>query len=258
MRKKVGSGLTIRYGEPIPVAKYREQYQRDEEGAVRAVMDEITVVMKRICPYFSTMELLTTGRRLVEAGICASIYRASALVREATEAGVLQALEAKAHEFFDASKEKHIPLWAWGENQKWKLWSLSQRLAFIVTLPIGVLLFLWDLVHNLIAEYPIRRISNLLASDETEYMTYRMGLTPFLIWPIYAIQYFVFPQIFLRFVPVPNLGYWGYVVMCTGIWYATLLWKRHLITLAARIIYGRKMKHAKELSELHAALSATK
>jgi 1-acyl-sn-glycerol-3-phosphate acyltransferase len=239
-RSRVGSGLWIRYADPIPVAAYRALYESDPEQAVRQLTGDLERAMIGVYPHFLDETKLALGRKLVATGMSRSKYDAAQLfLRQQGNASFWEGLERRMRAFDEAIKDHGIPLPAWGHRQAWKQLGPRRRRWRMLALALGAPVFLLDLPNNSLPEFFLGSATDFFATDETERMSIRFILSPVVLGIVFALQFW-----FLRrFALSPRFAHWGvsgYVAYVFGscvVWYGAVHWRRQFKRLASLFFF---------------------
>lgn len=245
-RTKVASGLTIRYGNPIRVADYKDLYLKDEEGAVRKLMDTLTSEMVSVFPHFKDEKTLSLGKKLLALGLVSSKHSIAQLfLRKEADNQFWIGLDEKMRAFEEATKDKGIPVPAWGLRRQWKdLGANGRRLRGLFIL-LGIPFGLMDLINNSMPELCVQSLVEYLAVDETEKMTIRFMISPVILGIAYGVQ-FVFMKAFVFENWMSGMGFWHYVIYTSAsfvLWYAAVHWRRQLKRLGSIFFFKRAKIH---------------
>jgi 1-acyl-sn-glycerol-3-phosphate acyltransferase len=239
-RSKVGSGLTIHYGEPIVLSDFREKYQDEKESAVREVMEILTAQMLRNFPHFQNESRMVLAKKLVALGISPSKHAAAQLfLRKETDADFWLGLEARLRNFEQTNKAHGIPIPAWGHRLIWKELGAAKRRKRAFWLAVGVPVALFDLLNNSLPEFVLQSLVEQVAVDETEKMSLRFILSPFVIGTLLALQFrFLKTVVFER--SFADFG-WGafavYGLVSVTTWYLGVHWRRQFKRVASLFFF---------------------
>ncbi len=244
-RPRVASGLWIRYGTPIRVADYREIFERDYAAAVQALMKDLTKEMKSVFPHFETEEELAVAKKLQVVGVVENKFTFSQALARA-DGTFFSGVTARLLALQAASKEAGVPLAAWGHRARFVTFTPGQILWRLVVLLLGLPLVAWDILNNTIPEYLLKSVVGFVASDETEVMSFRFMTAPFVLPPIYALQF----KVWTGFV-LPGLsgltffsGWVSYALVSFVIWYAVVHWRRLFRRFLAQVFFWKDTREA--------------
>jgi 1-acyl-sn-glycerol-3-phosphate acyltransferase len=241
-RSKVGSGLTIRYGEPIPLKEYEKLYNEDSNSAVEQVMERLTNEMIRNFPHFKDETKLACAKKLVALGLARSKHPVAQLFLEKeNDARFWKGLEEHLTAFEESTKGRRIPVPAWGHRRKWKDMSAGQRfiraVLILATLPLALL----DLVNSSLPELCVQSVIEQIAVDDTEPMTLRLLMSPVVLSVLYGLQF-----LFLKYVVFENSmagsGVREYLIYALGsfvLWYFGVQWRRQFKRLFSLFFFWR-------------------
>lgn len=237
-RTKVGSGLNIRYGNPIQVRKYRAQYEKDQDQAVRALMDELTEEMIGCFPHFRDETKLLLGKKLVALGICRTKFDAAQLfLRKLGDTKFWDELGEKLHSLEEESKELGIPIPAWGHRHAWRQLGPMRRPGRMLYIFLGAPLFFLDLFNNTLPEFFLSSVAEFLSADETERMSFRFYLAPFVLALVLGLQFLFLKREFPQFAAAGFGTYVLYYVGSTLLWYFAVHWRRQCKRWASQFFF---------------------
>lgn len=257
-RVKVASGLTIRYGNPISLAEYKEMYRRSHEEAVSAVMERLTKEMISVFPHFENEHTQMLGKKLVAMGVLPDKHSAAQLfLRMKDDRRFWAELDQRLALVEEQAKERGIPLPAFGFREKWKHKPGSERWKIRLLLLLGSPIFFLDLLNNTIPESCVKSVVDYFAVDDTEKMTIRFLSSPVVLSLVYAVQFFIAK----RFIFPEEFGdagfscFLAYCVASVVLWYTALHWRRVLKIFASLFFFRRAdidgrstlMKHYRDL-----------
>lgn len=261
-RPKVGSGLTIRYGEPISVSSYRDIYEKSYGEAVRKLMADLTEQMKAVFPHFESNEELLLAKKMIVIGASPNRMSIAKIFRRYREQHpeILSNLQHRLRDFEEASKDQGIPMAAWGYRRKVSEKSLIGKILSMTILLGGAPLFLWDLINNTFSEYLIRSAMGFASSDETEMMTVRFFSSFIILPPVYYIQLWGLSRYFAPgFFGAPAFFfvYLGYFIFSASVWVVMPRWRRQFKTWAAQLFFiGKHKPVIEELDQVLTQLNA--
>lgn len=241
-RTKVGSGLTIRYGKPLLISAYKDRYLQNSDQAVKDLMADLTHEMISNFPHFLDESKLALGKELVTLGLMRNKFEAAQLfLRKQNDTDFWINLETKRRLFEEAASDSAIPVPAWGHWQAWKQLGPVRRLNRFFWVLLGLPIFLIDLPNNSVSEYFLASASEFLSTDETERMSMRFILSPFLLGTIYALQFWVLKKFFMPEVLAgAGVGtYLLYTFFSMVIWYLAVHWRRQFKRIASLFFFGR-------------------
>jgi hypothetical protein len=228
-RSKVGSGLTIRYGEPIVLKDFEKLYREEKDAAVTQVMERLTNEMIRNFPHFKDEAKLACAKKLVALGLARSRHPVAQLFLERENDAVFwKGLEEHLLAFEESTKGRRIPVPAWGHRRVWKdlgSYRRFKRTLFILAgLPFAVL----DLVNSSLPELCVQSVIEQIAVDDTEPMTLRLLMSPVVLSALYGLQF-----LFLKYVvfeeSMVGMGWGVYFAYTFGsflLWYFGVHWRR--------------------------------
>lgn len=241
-RVRVGSGLNIRYGRPLLLADYRARYEEDREKALRQLMIDLTREMVSVYPHFQDETKLALGRKLVTLGLARFRYDVAQLflAKEKDEA-FWTGLARRMQDFEEANKESRIPLPAWGHRMTWKEIGPRRRFWRRIFLALWWPLALVDFVVNTSAELALKAAVDQIAIDETEKMTLRFMLAPFIVSGILALElWFLKGLVFENTLAGAGLGtFLAYILACVLIWHVSVHWKKQFKRVASLYFFRR-------------------
>ncbi len=247
-RAKIGSGLTIRYGAPIVVAKYREQYLENEAAAVKSLMEEITSQMISVFPHFLSDEQLNQGKKLFTSGLVDSKHEAAQLfLAQEKNENFWTEFKSELLQFEEASKDASIPLTAWGQVKRWNERSTWRRFARGFYLVMGIPLAVVEFFNDALAEKVVSTFVNYLAVDETEVMSFRFLGGPFFVIPVYLFQFWLGKKyLFAEALHRSDIGiFFIYALSSMMLWYAMVHWRRLLASWASLWFFWRADEDSK-------------
>lgn len=239
-RTKVGSGLCMRYGNPLIVSEYRELYDRDPDQAVKKLTDDLTQEMIRIYPHFTDETKQVLGKKLVALGICRSKFDAAQLfLRQLENKEFWQGLEAKLKALEESSREHGIPLPVWGYRQIWKQLGPMRWPSRLTYLILGFPLFLLDLPNNALPEFFLSSGVEFFVTDDSERMSFRFFLSPIVLGVVFALQFwFLKAVVFPQYMGGAGVGiYVLYTLSSFAIWYFAVHWRRQFKRLASLFFF---------------------
>ncbi len=245
-RVKVASGLTIRYGNPILISKYKELYLKDEDLAFKEVMAELTREMISLFPHFKDEKTLALGKKIVALGLAPSKHAIAQLfLRKENDESFWLGLAEKMRSFDEAAKDKGIPVPAWGLRKKWKDIGSSGRRVRGFLIFLGIPLEAFDLANNSVPELCLQSLVEFVAVDETEKMTIRFMASPVVLGLAYAAQF-----LFLKYVVFENvmaeMGFGHFLLYVSAsfvTWYLAVHWRRQLKRLGSLLFFRRAKIH---------------
>lgn len=240
-RTKVGSGLWIRYGQPLVVSEYRELHDRDPEAAVEKLTADLTREMVSVFPHFLDHGREVLGKKLVTIGIFRNKWEVAQLfLHEHSNDAFWEGLARRMRAFDEACKSRRVPLPAWGYRRVWKQLGPGKRPWRLLYLLMGFPLFLLDLPNSALPEFFLTTVTELFAADETERMSVRFLLSPSLALVLgaqfWVLGRWVFPEL---------LGGWGwpayvaYGFTSCWIWYFAVHWRRQYKRMASLFFFKR-------------------
>ncbi len=253
-RPKVGSGLTVRFGEPIQLKDYQKLYEEDYNGAVTQLMADLTAQLKNVFPHFETEEELAMAKRLQIIGAAQSRMEVSRTFEKyrKTHPEFAHDLHKRLHGFEEDSKDLRIPLAAWGYRTRFLKLTVGEKLRSFGVTVLGLPFFLYDIVNNTFAEYIVRSVMGFVASDETEMMTIRfisgIFIVPLVYWgQLLVVRHYFAPHWFtgVTFFAAFLL----YLFLSAGVWHLMPRWRRHLKMWIAQLFFRNKTKG--ELQGMH-------
>lgn len=241
-RTRVGSGLYIRYGKPILVRDFKDRFELDEDRAVRELMAELTAQLIASFPHFEDETKAALGKKLVILGIMENKFEAAQLfLRKKEDAAFWNGLEEKKKAFVEASSEYRIPVPAWGHRNAWIHLGAAKRAVCTAWVFAGLPIFFVDLLNNSLPEFILSSAAEFLATDETERMSFRLILSPLVIFPTYALQFWLLRN-FLLPGEWANAGIAAYLMYTAGgflIWFTAVHWRRQFKRLASAFFFWR-------------------
>ncbi|MCO5143984.1 MAG: 1-acyl-sn-glycerol-3-phosphate acyltransferase [Oligoflexia bacterium] len=228
-RVKVASGLNIRYGKPILVSRYKDDYKENEQQAVKKLMNELTEQMVSVFPHFEDEHKQTIGKKLVALGLVRSKYDAAQLFLARKNAPEFwSGLDKKMKAFEEVTRNSGIPVPAWGLRRIWKelgpIRRAKRRLYILFGLPFAII----DALNNSLPEFVLSSTVDLIAVDETEKMTLRFMASPILLGLVYCAQFIFFKYIVFESY-MQNMGFGSYIIYCLCsfmLWYFGVHWRR--------------------------------
>lgn len=228
-RVKVASGLTIRYGNPILVSKYKDEYKENEQQAVKSLMSELTEQMLAVFPHFEDEHKQTLGKKLVALGLIRSRYDAAQIfLMRKNHQEFWEGLDLKMKAFEEATRNSGIPVPVWGLRRAWKelgpIRRAKRRWFILMGLPFAFI----DAINNSFPEFALASTVDLVSVDETEKMTLRFMGAPIILGLSYCVQF-----LFLKYVvfedSMKGLGLGSYIIYCLCsfvLWYFGVHWRR--------------------------------
>lgn len=241
-RSKVGSGLTIRYGDPIALKDYETLYHEQKDEAVRRVMERLTSEMIRSFPHFKDAAKLAYGKKLVALGLARSKHPVAQLFLEKeNDAAFWKGLEDHLRAFEESTKGHRIPVPAWGHRRAWKGLGPGRRVKRTFFILAGMPFALLDLVNSSLPELCVQSVIEQLAVDDTEPMTLRLLMSPVVLSVLYGLQF-----LFLKYaVFEESMAGWGwgaYLAYAFGsfaLWYFGVHWRRQFKRLFSLFFFLR-------------------
>lgn len=230
-RRTIASGLTIRYGNPIHLKDFKDQFDTDEDEAVQQLLKLLTNEMVSVFPHFKDEHTETLGKKLYALGLAPSKHAIAQLfLRKENDVAFWDGLDKKLRAFEETTKDKKIPVAAWGHRRKWKHLGVAERRIRGAFLLAGLPLALLDLFNNSVPEFMLSSVVDYVAVDETELMTIRFLASPVVLSITYAFQFlflkmFVFDQALSK---AGYLEYFGYALASFILWYFAVHWRRQL------------------------------
>jgi hypothetical protein len=212
-RRRIASGLTIRFGNSIRIADFRKLYEEQPDIAIAQVMERLTAEMTNIFPHFESVSDFDCGVLMDRAGVANSRWQASQFFKRLTieQKNVFKLEFAK---FVEASKAQRLTLKCWGQARQWQGMSLLRRAWETFCIFLGIPLVVWHVVNNFVAELIVILVADQFSKDVTEFMTVRMLVAPFVLLPIFAIEYFVVAKLvvpsFVVYVVLNLLSWYGF------------------------------------------------
>jgi 1-acyl-sn-glycerol-3-phosphate acyltransferase len=257
-RTRVGSGLWIRFGTPIRFQDYRSLFETDEPQAVRKLMNDLTDQMISLYPHFESETDLALGRKLVNLGIARSKFAVSELLRKRKDQPQFrEGINAILKKFEEANREAGIPFPAWGHRRIWKDLSPRRQANRRFWIFAGAPLALVDAINSAIPELFLSTAVDLISVDDTEKMSYRFMLSPVVLMPTYALQFWFMERIL--WPPEAGLSggtwmisYLVYTLASFCIWYGAVHWRRQFKRWFG-LYYFRRAKGTAALSASVAA-----
>ncbi len=236
-RRRIGSGLTIRYGKVLRVSEYRELYEQNKEEGIRKLMEDITRELILNYPHFRDEKTQTLGRKLVALGLVRSRYQAAQLfLRREDDKAFWAALELRLRAFEAANKERGIPLPAWGHRRVWKELGPERRRIRGIFLLLGAPFAILDLLNSSVPEYFLSTLVNYISVDDTELMSLRFMLSPPVLLPAYGLQFWLLQKFFF-----PGFGGWGlyflYAVASFMLWYFGVRWRQQFKRIMSLLFF---------------------
>jgi len=257
-RTRVGSGLNIRYGKPLVIADYKERYLFDSDKAVKDLMADLTRELVANFPHFEDEAKLKLGKELVTLGLVRNKFEAAQLfLRKKADEGFWKGLEERRKAFEEATRDRGIPVPAWGHWQAWKQLGPVRRLSRVVWIVLGFPFFLVDLPNNSLPEFFISSGTEFLSTDETERMSLRFILSPIVLGTVFAIQ-FLFLKLVVFEEELAGAGVGAcllYMGSSVTIWYLAVHWRRQFKRLASLFFFGRAKRLGESLEKYEALRS---
>jgi len=225
-RVKVGSGLTIRYGQPIYFRDFKAAYLENKDLAVRAVMERLTQEMIHSFPHFSNEKDFFIGKKLVALGLCDEKFEASKLIRKVSEnSSAYEKIQSDLKSFEEMNRDYRLPFPSWGYVTRWQRETPGQKLFQVLFTFFGFPFAVVDLLNNGLGEFLIRSLMDLIAVDETEKMSIRFMISPVVLPLLYAAQYFGGLVWLLDLAPLSSLGFASYFGLSLVLWYFGVRWR---------------------------------
>lgn len=241
-RTRVGSGLNIRYGKPLEIADYKERYLTDSDRAVKDLMADLTRELIANFPHFEDEAKLKLGKELVTLGLVRNRFEAAQLfLRKKSDEVFWKDFEEKRKAFEESTRDRGIPVPAWGHWQAWKQLGPVRRLSRIVWIILGFPIFLIDLPNNSLPEFFLSSASEFLSTDETERMSLRFILSPMVLGIVYAFQFWFLKSVVLE-DELAGAGVGSYILYTAAsfvVWYLAVHWRRQFKRLASLFFFGR-------------------
>ncbi len=241
-RFRLGSGLNIRYGSPLPIKQYEALYRRSPQEAVKALMADLTQQMVANFPHFQDDSKLVLGKKLVALGLARSKYPVAQLfLRKEKDLEFWQGLEQRLRALEESTKDHRIPVPAWGHRRAWKELGPARRWRRGVFLVLGSPLAILDLVNSSVSELCLRSAVEHIAVDETEKMSLRFMLSPVLLLPIYGLQFYFLQKVVFEESWI-HLGFGHYLIYAASsfvLWYFGVHWRRQFKRVASLYVFKR-------------------
>ena len=239
-RSRVGSGLTIRYGNPIPFSDYAELYGTSKDQAIKEVMARLTGEMLKIYPHFQDEKKLALGRKLVALGISRTKFAIAQLfLARENDADFWLGLDSRLRKFEEINKSHGIPLPAWGHRRVWKELGPKKRRKRAFWLVLGIPVAIYDFFNNSFSEFVLHAVVEQISVDETEKMSKRFMVSPFLLPVLFGFQFlFLKKVVFEKHLAEAGLGtFIAYCALSFVCWYLGVHWRRQCKRVASLVFF---------------------
>lgn len=241
-RFRVGSGLTIRYGNPIFMKDYEETYKKSPQEAVKELMSRLTNEMVSVFPHFQDDTKLVLAKKLVALGLARSKFAVSRLfLKKEKDPEFWKGLEQRLRALEESTKDHRIPVPAWGHRRAWKELGPARRFRRGLYLILGLPFAILDLVNSSVSELCLRSAVEHIAVDETEKMSLRFMLSPLVLLPIYGLQFWFLKKAVFEESWI-NLGFNHYLIYASSsfvLWYFGVHWRRQFKRVASLYVFRK-------------------
>lgn len=238
-RTRVASGLTIHYGKPIKFSDYKELHEQDRDAAVKKFIDDFTAELIRNFPHFRDERTQALGRKLVALGLSRSKFDVAQLfLRKENDTEFWNGLKNRLRSFEESTKDKRIPVPAWGHRLRWKelgAWRRRVRGLFLI---LGLPVIVFDLISNSIPEFCLSSLIDYVAVDETEKMSIRFIAAPFVLSLVFGLQYWLLSYGLIALgLPHGFQVYLAYMLVACLVWYVAIHWRRQLKRVSSLLLF---------------------
>lgn len=218
------AGVTIRYGQPILVKDYEDQYKKDPVLAAKSLMAELTNSFLGIFPHFSSYEALAVANLLEQLGVDRDRIRISQkiLAAEKSNPENWKTLAGLCRDF--SATHSRASIRKIGNGRLWRTMGFGEKfwicLQTYLLLPFALFSFCNNLLPSLVIRYLSRKKSELT----TDYMTIHITITIFAAPVVYLLQYIPLAYLFRVTGPYLILGYFYYVLQSIICWALEKRW----------------------------------
>lgn len=241
-RAKMASGLIIRYGKPLFLKDYEELYKASPDSAIKKLLEDLTHELVTNFPHFENETMLALGKKLVALGLVPNKhYAAQLFLRKKGDENFWTTLQEKMRAFDESTKDKGIPVPAWGLRKKWKEvgpWGRRKRGLFIFTMfPFAI----YDLLMNSLPEIVLMTFVENVTVDETERTSYRFIFAPVILSLVFAAQFYFLKKVVLEaYMAEAGFGaFFLYLFSAFFIWYLAIHWRRQAKRMMSIFFFKR-------------------